>query len=87
MKGDSASLSNATSARAALAASPAGTRRYHDRWAARFVADFFRTSRSELSVSSLAHGTYLGESDDATDALERLLALRDAAVGHGARDA
>ena len=30
---------------------------------------FFRTSRAGLEVSSIAHGTYLGDSDDATDAL------------------
>lgn len=68
-KGDSASLSDATGARVALAASPAGTKRYRDRWADKFVPDFFRSSRSGLSVSSIAHGTYLGESDDATDVL------------------
>ena len=52
-----------------LAASPAGTSAHRDRWAERFVPDFFRTTRTDLQVSSIAHGTYLGESDDATDAL------------------
>jgi aryl-alcohol dehydrogenase-like predicted oxidoreductase len=33
------------------------------------VADYYRSSWSGLDVSSVAHGTYLGESDDATDAL------------------
>lgn len=33
------------------------------------MPDFHRPTRSGLSVSSLAHGTYLGESDDATDAM------------------
>jgi aryl-alcohol dehydrogenase-like predicted oxidoreductase len=52
-----------------LAASPAGTGRHRERWAEKFVPDFFRRSHSGLEVSSVAHGTYLGESDDATDAL------------------
>ena len=69
MKGGTAPLPNTTSGRLALAASAAGTNRYRERWAEKFVPDFFRTSRSGLSVSSIAHGTYLGESDDATDAL------------------
>lgn len=68
-KDDSAALSDATLSRLALAASPAGTKRYRERWAGRFAPDFFRITRSGLSVSSIAHGTYLGESDDATDAL------------------
>jgi aryl-alcohol dehydrogenase-like predicted oxidoreductase len=50
-------------------ASDTGSRRYAARWEQRFVSDFFRKSHSGLSVSSLALGTYLGESDDATDAL------------------
>lgn len=50
-------------------ASTAGTRRYADRWHQAFVPDFFRGTRSGLRVSSVALGTYLGESDDATDAL------------------
>lgn len=33
------------------------------------MPDFYRSSRSLLTVSSVALGTYLGESDDATDAL------------------
>lgn len=48
-------------------ASVSGTRRYAGRWQQQFVPDFFRPSRSGLSVSSVALGTYLGESDDATD--------------------
>jgi aryl-alcohol dehydrogenase-like predicted oxidoreductase len=50
-------------------ATPAGTKRYIDNWETHFVADFFRTSTAGLGVSSVALGTYLGESDDATDAL------------------
>jgi aryl-alcohol dehydrogenase-like predicted oxidoreductase len=49
-------------------ASDAATRRFAARWEQEFVADFFRKSRSGLSVSSVALGTYLGDSDDATDA-------------------
>lgn len=33
------------------------------------MPEFFRVSGSGLEVSSVAHGTYLGDSDDATDAL------------------
>ena len=40
-----------------------------ERWQGKFVPDFFRQARSGLSVSSVALGTYLGDSDDATDAL------------------
>jgi aryl-alcohol dehydrogenase-like predicted oxidoreductase len=50
-------------------ASQAGTQRYSDRWRRSFVDDYFRATRSGLSVSSVALGTYLGESDDVTDAL------------------
>src|SRR5687767_5895894 len=50
-------------------ASQAGTQRYSDRWRESFVDDYFRATRSGLSVSSVALGTYLGESDDVTDAL------------------
>ena len=52
-------------------ASAEGTRRYSARWQSKFVPDFFRPSLSGLSVSSVALGTYLGESDDATDSLYR----------------
>jgi aryl-alcohol dehydrogenase-like predicted oxidoreductase len=60
-------MTDATS-RVSLAASPAGSRRHRERWADRFLPDFFRVSRVGLDLSSIAHGTYLGESDDATDA-------------------
>jgi aryl-alcohol dehydrogenase-like predicted oxidoreductase len=49
-------------------ASPAGTDRYARRWSGKLAPDFFRESRSGLRVSSLALGTYLGESDDDVDA-------------------
>jgi aryl-alcohol dehydrogenase-like predicted oxidoreductase len=58
-------------------ASAEGTRRYSARWQSKFIPDFFRTSLSGLSVSSVALGTYLGDSDDATDASYRD-AVRDA---------
>jgi aryl-alcohol dehydrogenase-like predicted oxidoreductase len=50
-------------------ASAAGTQQFAARWTNQFVGDFFRPTRSELTVSSIAVGTYLGESDDATDAM------------------
>jgi aryl-alcohol dehydrogenase-like predicted oxidoreductase len=50
-------------------ASATGTTRYASRWSAEFVPDFYRPTRAGLNVSSVALGTYLGESDDATDAL------------------
>ena len=46
-----------------------GTRRFADRWRSDFAPDFYRTSRLDDSVSSIGLGTYLGDSDDATDAL------------------
>ena len=46
-----------------------GSRQFADRWRPQFAPDFYRTSRTGLTVSSIALGTYLGESDDATDAL------------------
>jgi aryl-alcohol dehydrogenase-like predicted oxidoreductase len=48
-------------------ASEAGTLRYAARWQKNFVGDFYRSSQLGLTVSSVALGTYLGESDDATD--------------------
>lgn len=54
---------------ASTRASTAGTTRHAARWAASFVPDFFRESRSGLRVSSIAMGTYLGESDEEVDAL------------------
>jgi aryl-alcohol dehydrogenase-like predicted oxidoreductase len=62
---DSGTIPNVLNTRA----SEAGTRRYSDRWRESFVYDYFRATRSGLSVSSVALGTYLGESDDVTDAL------------------
>ncbi len=50
-------------------ASAAGTTRYAERFASGFVPDFYRASRAGLTLSSMAFGTYLGDSDDATDDL------------------
>lgn len=50
-------------------ASQAGTQRYADRWRQSFVPDFYRATHTGMTVSSMALGTYLGESDDATDTL------------------
>ena len=55
--------------RATTASDDAGTRRFAERWRDRFAPDFYRSSRTGLVLSSLALGTYLGDSDDATDAL------------------
>lgn len=46
-----------------------GTAQLAEQWRPRFVPDFYRTTRDGLVVSSVALGTYLGESDDATDEL------------------
>jgi aryl-alcohol dehydrogenase-like predicted oxidoreductase len=51
----------------AARASAAGTSRRAARFATAFGDDFFRRARTELTVSSLALGTYLGDSDDETD--------------------
>jgi aryl-alcohol dehydrogenase-like predicted oxidoreductase len=52
-----------------VVATPAGTARVADRWRAQFVEDFYRPTHSGLTASSIALGTYLGDSDDATDEL------------------
>jgi aryl-alcohol dehydrogenase-like predicted oxidoreductase len=59
---------NSTNVRIVTRASAAGTQRYADRWRGKFVTDFFRNARTDITVSSVALGTYLGESDDETDA-------------------
>jgi aryl-alcohol dehydrogenase-like predicted oxidoreductase len=45
-----------------------GTRRYRDRVASGFAADFFRPLGADLTASSIGVGTYLGECDDTDDA-------------------
>lgn len=52
----------------AARASAAGTSAHAAEWAHEFAPDFFRTTRTGLTVSALTIGTYLGESDDETDA-------------------
>jgi aryl-alcohol dehydrogenase-like predicted oxidoreductase len=47
-------------------ATPAGTRRYAERFRGRAAAGHFRERRG-LTISSLGVGTYLGEADEATD--------------------
>ena len=54
--------------RAATIASAAGTKRFATRWEPSLVPDFYRTTNVSLTLSSLALGTYLGDSDDDTDA-------------------
>jgi aryl-alcohol dehydrogenase-like predicted oxidoreductase len=46
-----------------------GTQRFAQQWGARFQPDFFRNTRTRLTLSSVALGMYLGESDDSTDDL------------------
>lgn len=50
-------------------ATAAGTQRLADQWRASFQPDFYRQTRTGLTLSSVALGTYLGESDDGTDDL------------------
>jgi aryl-alcohol dehydrogenase-like predicted oxidoreductase len=50
-------------------ATPSGTEHYAGRWRDRFAPDFYRRTRTGLTMSSVAMGTYLGDSDDETDAL------------------
>lgn len=71
---------SATTPNLPLAASPTGTGRFVDRWAGKFVPDFHRSTRTGLAISSLAHGTYLGDSDDETDA-QYAAALRASLTG------
>src|SRR5215216_4147228 len=48
-------------------ATAAGTERFQERVATRFIDDFFRSFAGGLSASSIGIGTYLGECDDADD--------------------
>ncbi len=48
-------------------ATPEGTRRFADRFAEGFAADFYRDLDSRLVVSSMGMGTYLGDCDDDED--------------------
>ena len=53
----------------AARASAAGTTRYCAKWTRQFADDWFRPTHTDLTVSALGLGTYLGDSDDATDDL------------------
>jgi aryl-alcohol dehydrogenase-like predicted oxidoreductase len=61
--------SKTTPSRMDVTASASGTERFASRFGSRYVEDFYRKTRSGLTVSSVALGTYLGDSDDTTDAL------------------
>ncbi len=61
-------LATATASTPNTRANAAGTGRYAARWASEYVPDFYRSTQTGLRVSSIALGTYLGESDDVTDA-------------------
>jgi aryl-alcohol dehydrogenase-like predicted oxidoreductase len=61
--------SKTTPSKLDVTATASGTARRASQYAGKFVDDFYRTTRSGLTVSSVALGTYLGDSDDATDAL------------------
>ena len=52
----------------AVRASAAGTTARSARFAPEFVEGFFRPARTDLTLSAIALGTYLGECDDETDA-------------------
>ena len=60
-------LTNRTAS--ALGNDTEGSRRFAEQWRAKFTPDFYRPARTGVTVSSIALGTYLGDSDDATDAL------------------
>src|SRR5437764_11996159 len=62
-----ATRSTSAPARLQTLASASGTQRYSERFRPQFVPDFFRKSGSGLTLSTLALGTYLGDSDDETD--------------------
>ncbi len=58
-----------TSARMGPRATANATEEYASRWRDTFTPDFYRASRIGVTISSLALGTYLGDSDDETDRL------------------
>jgi aryl-alcohol dehydrogenase-like predicted oxidoreductase len=53
---------------ASACATAEGTRQFAARHRSAYAADFYRESRTALSTSSIAFGTYLGDCDDTTDA-------------------
>lgn len=62
-------------------ATPEGTARYAARLAATAAAGHFRPGPGELTLSSIGLGTYLGEPDDATDALYQEAVVLAAGLG------
>lgn len=64
-----------------LRATEAGTTRFRQRFEERFIPDFYRTTPSGLTISSIGIGTYLGESSDSDDAAYE--ASIAAAIGSG----
>jgi aryl-alcohol dehydrogenase-like predicted oxidoreductase len=62
-------------------ATPRGTKRFADRFAANYSLDFYRGLADVASVSSIGMGTYLGDCDDAEDA--RYVTVLTAGVERG----
>ena len=62
-------------------ATAAGTKRFADRFADSFGPDFYRTTSSNLFISSIGMGTYLGECDDDEDA--RYVKALASGISHG----
>ena len=60
---------NTASEKGPVGATAAGTERYVARARSRFQPDFYRAARTGLTMSSVGLGTYLGDTDDVTDAL------------------
>lgn len=62
-----AKAAESASVRSHTLATSEGTTRYVARWRERFAPDFYRATRTGVTVSSITLGTYLGDSDDETD--------------------
>lgn len=62
-------------------ATAAGTKRFAQRFANSFAPGFYRVTSSQLLISSIGMGTYLGECDDAEDA--RYVKALVAGISHG----
>ena len=81
-KRSNASASRGRTARTpAVRASAAGTTRFCAKWTRQFADDWFRPTRTGLTISALGLGTYLGDSDDETDDLYAATARH--ALEHG----
>lgn len=55
--------------RSLAGATISATQKLAERWKGSFQPEFYRTTRTGLTLSSVALGTYLGDSDDSTDTL------------------